>query len=94
MGGSGHAQDQKDDTGWGVAGAVGKSHIATFQTAAQTPIQGNNVDSNNESAISGRPTLNREIPFVRKAKEIRHYFCKNLISRIPKILRKKTPNSR
>ena len=34
------AQDQKDDTGWGVAGAVGKSHIATFQTAAQTPIQG------------------------------------------------------
>ena len=34
------AQDQKEDTGWGVAGAVGKSHIATFQTASQTPIQG------------------------------------------------------
>ena len=35
-----NARDQKEDTGWGIAGAIGKSHIATFQTAAQTPIKG------------------------------------------------------
>jgi len=34
-----NARDQKEDTGWGVAGSVGRSHIATFQTAAETPIQ-------------------------------------------------------
>lgn len=35
-----NARDQNEDTGWGIAGAVGKSHMATFQTATQTPIQG------------------------------------------------------
>ena len=35
-----NARDQKEDTGWGIAGAIGKSHIATFQTAAHTPIKG------------------------------------------------------
>ena len=34
-----NARDQKEDTGWGVAGSIGRSHIATFQTAAETPIQ-------------------------------------------------------
>ncbi len=35
-----NAQDQKEDTGWGIGGAIGRPHIATFQTAAETPIQG------------------------------------------------------
>ena len=35
-----NARDQKEDTGWGIAGSIGRSHIATFQTAAETPIQG------------------------------------------------------
>ena len=35
-----NARDQKEDTGWGIAGSIGRSHIATFQTATQTPIQG------------------------------------------------------
>ena len=34
-----NARDQKEDTGWGIAGSIGRSHIATFQTAAETPIK-------------------------------------------------------
>ena len=34
-----NTRDQKEDTGWGIAGSIGRSHIATFQTAAETPIQ-------------------------------------------------------
>ena len=35
-----NTRDKKQDTGWGISGREGKSHVATFQTAAQTPIQG------------------------------------------------------
>ena len=34
-----NTRDQREDTGWGIAGSIGRSHIATFQTAAETPIK-------------------------------------------------------